>query len=675
MELTQSSPWSAKNILLLAMLVLIANWFFSFQLVCLKDDNSFYYMPVRMYLSDALHTEGIPYWNPYLMSGVPQHADIQGAVWNPIAFILAYVFHYNHTCFLFEYLLYIFIAAAGMWRLVSLVTKDKQGLLAAVVIYTCCGFVSGISNFINWTASLAFIPWMFYCLYTLLQEPSLRKAGWLGFVCWLMIVCGYPAFFIYAAYCMLAIFIWQSWHQIKTGNAKSVVKLIKYLFLAGAICFVLTLPAFFSYIEFFPFYSRGHDLATDVPYRDCFYPQFLTSLFIPTSVYNKTFDVLCHSANRDIYFGIIPLLMLVLWVSNFRANSKGLAKLFVGIAIFTFVFLFGFLTPLGNLVYKMLPLMGSFKWSAAARIFLIMLFILAVALQVKQINSDGLTKKKIKLLQIGLAVSFIGVLAVFLFVHQCYLFETPIHKRIFELNAIVQATLLLLIFIFLKKIFSNKKWMLVFVVIDLLVNYSIGMAMTGVGNVKPTVFNQYAKEFYKEKPDTYLNRPLAENRKYYMFDPWHNHNASKILNGATFLESNTVFSTYEKRFIVDTASEKLLRDHAFAFSNDVRSLQIEAILLTYTTIDVKVRCSNAGSIILQQNNYFRWKEKSNLPIHTYENCFMMLPVQEGVNELHLYYDKGNYPLLTIISVTALIILLVFLFFGNTKKILSTQRQP
>ncbi|MBC7589114.1 MAG: hypothetical protein H7178_12225, partial [Chitinophagaceae bacterium] len=128
MQLTQPSTISLKNLLLLALLVLAANWFFTFQLVCLKDDNSFYYLPVRMYLSDALHTQGIPYWNPYLMNGVPQHADIQGAVWNPIAFILAYVFHYNHSCFLFEYLLYIFIAATGIWKLVSLVTNDKQAL-------------------------------------------------------------------------------------------------------------------------------------------------------------------------------------------------------------------------------------------------------------------------------------------------------------------------------------------------------------------------------------------------------------------------------------------------------------------------------------------------------------------------------------------------------------------
>ena len=61
MQLAKQKIFTIKNIIALIILVLCANWFFTFQLVCLKDDNSFYYMPIRMYLSDALHTEGIPF--------------------------------------------------------------------------------------------------------------------------------------------------------------------------------------------------------------------------------------------------------------------------------------------------------------------------------------------------------------------------------------------------------------------------------------------------------------------------------------------------------------------------------------------------------------------------------------------------------------------------------------
>jgi hypothetical protein len=215
----------------------------------------------------------------------------------------------------------------------------------------------------------------------------------------------------------------------------------------------------------------------------------------------------------------------------------------------------------------------------------------------------------------------------------------------------------------------------VFIVVDLLLNYTIGMAITGVGNVSPKVFNTYAAEFYKQEPNNYLKHPLAINRSLYMFNPWTNHNASKIMNGATFLMSNTLFTGYEKLFIQDTSNERILRNNAFAFSEDVDSLKINSINLTYNQIQLSVSCNKAGSIILQQNNYYRWSEKNNLPIYTWRDCFMQIPVKAGVNKIDLQYNKKNYLQLMIGSYLLLILLLLLLFFSSRNKILSTNRQP
>ena len=659
MQLTQPKIFTLKNIVALIILVLCANWFFTFQLVCLKDDNSFYYMPMRMYLSDALHTEGLPYWNPFLMNGTPQHADMQGAVWNPFALVLAYFFHYNHTLFLFEYILYITIAAIGMYRLMSLLTKDMQILFLASIIYICCGFVSGIGNFINWTASLAFIPWIFYFFYVVLQQPTLKKSIGLGISCWLMIVCGYPAFFIYAMYILLTILIWQWRLFFITNQKEKIIASLKYFLVAVIIALVLALPAWLSYVEFLPYYNRGNNLATDLPFRDCFYPQFLVSLLVPTSVYNKTFDELCHSANRDIYFGILPFLLLILFISNYKKLNIGITKMLAAIAVFTFIFLFGFLTPLGNITFNYFPLLGTSKWSAAVRIFLIIIFIAAIVTQLKSLGT--LSDKKIKLLRIASIVMLSGVGIISVYVHKNFLFETPTHHKIFIANAVAQMVFCTIAILFIKKIISNRKLLITFIILDLFINYTLGMAITSVGNVPPKVFNAYSKEFYKQNADNYLSHPLANNRPLYMFDPWKNHNASKIMNGATFLESNTVFATYEKMFLIDTANESILRNHAFVFSEDVNKVLIKNIHLGYNTINIKVNCSNAGNIILQQNNYYRWQETHGLPINTWRNCFMQIPVTQGDNEINLVYNKGNYPLLAKISVGFLFLVSITFF--------------
>jgi hypothetical protein len=662
-----------KHVLLILFLVLAANWFFTFQLVCLKDDNSFYYMPVRMYLSDALHSGGLPFWNPYLLNGIPQYADMQGAVWNPIAFTLCYFFKYNHSLFLIEYLIYIFVAAIGVYKLLSLVTNHFQLILLGVIVYIGSGFVSGIANFINWTASLAFIPWIFFLFFSLLQKPSLKKAIVLGIAGWLMLVCAYPAFIIYTAYILLVIILFFAVQHIQQKIFSLFVSKVLFLVLALVIALLLSLPAILSYAEFLPFYSRGKDLATDLPFRDCFYPQFLSSLFVPSSIYNKNYDILCHSANRDIYFGVAPLMILVLFVQQYKKHTTAFVTLLTVIAISTFIFLFGFLTPLGSFSFNNLPLMGSFKWSAAARIYLLMLFIVAIVYQLKQQQFIQPTQQK--LIRVFCVSMLIGIIVVFYFTQQSAVFETSLHKKVFYANTVLQFMLWLMVFFKMKHLLSNTKKLLLFVLIDIILNYSIGMAMTGIGNVPPKVFNNYAAEFYKQEPNEYLKHPLALNRTIYMFNPWKNHNASKIMNGATFLMSNTIFSGYEQLFIQDTANESILRNHAFAFSEDIDTLKIHSVNLTYSSIQVNVDCNKAGSIILQQNNYYRWKEMSGLPINTWRNCFMQIPVKAGNNKINLKYIKGSYSLLMQLSYTFLCLLILVLLFSSRYKILPTNRQP
>jgi hypothetical protein len=646
---------------LIAVLVLLANWFLTFHLVCLKDDNSFYYQPVRMYLSDALHHGTLPYWNPYIMGGVPQVSDMQGTVWNPLTQLLAYCFTYNHTCFIAEFLMYLIAGGCGMYLLTGLFTQNRTAQLLAVAMYCCCGFVSGIANFINWMGSLGVLPWFFYTFYALLQQPTLKRSLAFAVCTWLLVVCGYPAFFIYAAYMAFALFCRQLYQWLRAGNKQQLARAMAYLLLAALVCFLLALPAIFAYVEFMPYYNRASHLATDDAFRDCFYPSFFTSLFVPASVYNKTFDVLCHSANRDIYFGFIPLVLLVLFIANLKTHVRGIGLLLTGMALFTLVFLFGYLTPLGNLCYKWLPLMGTFKWSAAARIFLIAIIGFAVALQYASLCRQQATPQQIRIVRVAAACILAGIVFTYLYTNSHYAFETEVNQRIFKVSAVIQLTWAVLVMARARWLLLKPRWLLLLALLDLGINYTAGMAATGVGNVKPVVFNRYATKFYAQNTDHYINdTPLVNNRRYFQFDPWTNNNASKIMNGTAFLISYTMFAGYEKNFLTDTADEAILRNHPFAFSEDVRQLHIVKAHIDYTHIQLQLQCSNAGTVILQQNNYLRWKETSGKPIGYWRECFMTLPVQAGINNINLVYNKGYFLEMWYVSMATLLLVMVLL---------------
>lgn len=660
-----------KYYLLLISTVLCFNWFFTLQQVSLKDDNSFYYMPVRMYLSDALHQHTLPYWNPYIMNGVPQYADMQSAFWNPIALILCFLFKYNHTLFLLEYIIYLCFAAIGSFKLFGLITTNNIYKYAAACIYISCGFTSGVANFINWTASIGFIPWIFFYFFSILKNPNHTNALLLGIFVWLLFVCGYPAFLIYSLYCLGIIAIVLLFYYYKHTLLK---KYVYHLLAATLVTLILSYSPLLAYVEFLPFYNRGSQLKTgiDLAFRDCFYPQFLSSLFIPTSVYRKDYDVLCHSANRDLYFGIIPLLFAVLSFTYFNKQKlTPVYKILLGILLFSAVFIFGYLTPLGNFVYQYFPLMGSFKWSALARIFII-LIVLAFAIKYVNNYNYNLTVFQSSLIKV-IGVLFITGIIITLFVTLQYAdLETEIHKNIIIANAVFQLVLWLSIILFTRTIFTKKKWLLIFVILDAFVNYNLAMAITGVANVKPAVFNKYCKAFYNQQPHGYLKQPLAANRKYYMFNPWINHNASKIMNGATFLESNTVFSGYEKMFIDDTANERILRNNPFIFSEDIPEITIDSVFLSYKKIYVSFTANQKGNVILQQNNYYKWQEKYYHSINTWHNCFMQLPAKAGRNTFTLEYNTSYIKKLFVLQ-WILIIIVMTLLLNSFYKILPTQR--
>lgn len=667
----QQKIFTLKIVITIVALVLVGNWFFTFQILSLKDDNSFYYMPVRMYLSDALHQHTLPFWNAYLAGGLPQLSDVQGAVYNPIAFVLCYIFKYNHSVFLFEYILYLSIAAFGIYKLMSLITKNTFSLLSAVVVFVGCGFTSGVANFINWTSSLAFIPWIFYFFFTLLNKPNFSKSILLGLSCWLLLVCGYPAFIIYSMYILAVLFVWFQWKNVKQKKYTEAINATKFLIVALLIAVIVSSPAFTSYVRFIPFYSRGKNFAAELIYRDCFYPQFLSSLFIPTSVYNKNYDTLCHTANRDIYFGIAPLLLFILFIAQYKKLKSPFVILITSIFIFTFIFLFGYLTPLGNFSFTYLPLFSLFKWSSLPRIFIILIAIASfIYMQEKAVFSLATIKFLKNIVLLFILITIISFFITLQFVS----FENKNHQLLFFINTAIQVILLLFAFFKIEKLFSYKKYFFLFVTVDILLNYSLAMAATGTANVRPFVYNNYCKEFYEQKPEAYLKKTLGENVTAYEFNAWKNHKASKILNGNAFIETNTLFIGYEKLFKEDSSNQKILRNHAFIFSEDVDSVSIHEINISYSSITIKVNCNKAGNIILQQNNYYKWKEKNNIPIGSWKNCFMQLPVKKGENNFYLLYDKGNDEILLAVNY-ALVLGLLFFLLSSRYKILPSQWQP
>src|SRR3982750_3933318 len=107
-----------KDYLLLLALVLIVYWPLSLNIFSLKNDALVQYLAYRYHLSEAIQNGHFPFWTPYLYTGFPIHADMQGEAWNPFVLIISLFTRYNMSVLQWEVLIYLYLAAVGMYKLI-----------------------------------------------------------------------------------------------------------------------------------------------------------------------------------------------------------------------------------------------------------------------------------------------------------------------------------------------------------------------------------------------------------------------------------------------------------------------------------------------------------------------------------------------------------------------------
>ncbi|MDP4249373.1 MAG: hypothetical protein Q8918_04590, partial [Bacteroidota bacterium] len=129
-----------KKALLFIVLCVMVPYLLLFLRFSLRNDQTNYFLPVRMYMSDAFNHHEFMLWNPFLSGSYPVHCDMQGSVWNPIVIIFAWLFNYNSTLLSVELLLYLVIGAIGCFYFARNFSRHSYSCAVIAISYGCCGF-------------------------------------------------------------------------------------------------------------------------------------------------------------------------------------------------------------------------------------------------------------------------------------------------------------------------------------------------------------------------------------------------------------------------------------------------------------------------------------------------------------------------------------------------------
>lgn len=183
-DLAWAAAWAAALLALAGPALWRSGWtLFNF------GDLATYHLPMRHLAAAQLQSGRMPFWNPYILSGVPLLANPQSVLFYPGA-VLSWIFPLSNAL-AWDSILHLLWAAAGMTLLAR-----REGLRAPAAAALACGYAlspflvyrvtAGIPTLL---AALAWVPWWW------LAALSGRR-GLLGAVAALQLLSGHPQFLV-----------------------------------------------------------------------------------------------------------------------------------------------------------------------------------------------------------------------------------------------------------------------------------------------------------------------------------------------------------------------------------------------------------------------------------------------------------------------------------------------
>ncbi len=298
-----------------------------------------YHWPLQHLTADALISGRLPFWNPYIFSGLPHFANSQSSMfYPPAALFRIFPLAYSFTLYSFFHL---FLGALGMylWMRVSKMSASASALFA--LAFALCPFViyripQGIPTHL---ASLAFVPWAWLALRS-------GKFGFLSVVWALQLLSGHPQFGMVNAFGLAA---YAGWSYFR-GRKDIVVAFIR----EGAICCVLCLIQLVPMIEFLKASNRS-----GIP------ESFKAAYSVPVSAFGTLIwpglygDPVRGTFNSvpsvffemySVYIGWLPLLLIAVGCWHFRRREKSVltpdALFGAGLAVAGLILALGVHNPL-----------------------------------------------------------------------------------------------------------------------------------------------------------------------------------------------------------------------------------------------------------------------------------------------------------------------------------------
>lgn len=167
-----------------------------------------FHLPLTSYVAQAVHNGVAPFWDPYVMCGMPIHADLQAQVFYPPTWlaILGASLNHRHTLYYFvEWLdpLHMILAGLFSFLLLRRMGLAKPAALMGASVYQLGGYFASQAQHLCAVCTGAWLPLLILCVWELRTGIRRRWVAVLGLAIAMTFLSGFAATTNVAGFAML----------------------------------------------------------------------------------------------------------------------------------------------------------------------------------------------------------------------------------------------------------------------------------------------------------------------------------------------------------------------------------------------------------------------------------------------------------------------------------------
>lgn len=664
-------------------------------LFALKNDMFTGYLAPKFIMGEAIHSNQLPLWNPYISFGLPFYGDMSSSYWSPLTWLIASTTGYNPYTLTIEVLIYLLLSGAGMYYLSGLFSKNKYIRFIAAISYMCNGYIVGHLQHINWLSGAAFLPWCLWILEKLHRERNLKSLVLCALFFYLLISSSHPGISITAIYFFAAYAITKLVSDFKQNGKTGLLKTTKLYLLFIAFLLLLSLGLIAGYSDIIPYFDRNQAVDTSLTLnQNTDFKNWISSI-VPFATTSGDDFFKNDPAFRNVYMGLIVFLLF--FVSLFNSKSKQQLFFLLSGSFFLLLSAGGIFK---QFAVKILPLMGHVRVNAEFRIFTLLCFIVATVIFFDRFTKE--TENYLKKIKpyLFVLISILSGLLLFSIVNllsgaesvaqyvatiKGNLFSRDIVKLILDnirfydalfIQCIIQILVLLLLTKALAK--NNLKRVCIIAATDIILATLLNLPFTGVGKVSVSTINAIQKKSPGGIPAPLL-QPVKNNdtipaNEVKLIGEWSLYgkqpgSAKPALYPIKLINNYN----YYKEAALDTSLN--ITNMPFVYITNLLAVKkpkktediLQQNIIAYKTgeLHLKITTDTACFLVMLQNFYPHWyytTKGKTFPVQQAGLNFIGVPLEKGENDVLIFFNPMKIKITMLISACLFIIFILILLW-------------